>query len=234
MNDILMLFLSMSLSGSLLILALLILKPLYRNRTRRRWQYYIWLAVIARLLLPFSPQQSLSGMLAERAGWMVSGISDAKTGILAEKEKRQGDGAFETDSLSGQKPADSYPETSTAEGNGRFTEPDFENFFQEAIPDSSTASPEYTDTEPESAGTGKESAGKLSLEQAFHAAGRFLSDAGIKLLPYLWMIWLGVAALLLVRKITIYQRYHLQFPKGKLFIFKNRKIIYPGRAGRNR
>ena len=67
MNDILMLFLSMSLSGSLLILALLLLKPLYRNLTRRRWQYYIWLAVIARLLLPFSPQQSLSGMLAERA-----------------------------------------------------------------------------------------------------------------------------------------------------------------------
>ena len=193
MNDILMLFLSMSLSGSLLILALLILKPLYRNRTRRRWQYYIWLAVIARL--PFSPQQSLSGMLAERAGWMVSGISDAKTGILAEKAGRQGDGAFETDSLSGQKPADSYPETSTAEGNGRFTEPDFENFFQEAIPDSSTASPEYTDTEPESSETGKESAGKLSLEQAFYAAGRFLSDAGIKLLPYLRMIWLGVAAL---------------------------------------
>ena len=58
MNEILKIVLSLSLSGSLLILVLLLCKPLFRNRISKRWQYYIWLVVIARLLLPFTPETS--------------------------------------------------------------------------------------------------------------------------------------------------------------------------------
>lgn len=71
MNDLLNLFLSMSFSGSLLMLALFLLRPLYQKNTSRRWQYYVWLIVIARLLLPFSPEKSLTGLLAQRAGQIV-------------------------------------------------------------------------------------------------------------------------------------------------------------------
>ncbi len=52
MNVLLDRAVSMSLAGSVLILLLTLLRPLVRERVSRRWQYYIWLLVIARLLLP--------------------------------------------------------------------------------------------------------------------------------------------------------------------------------------
>ena len=52
MSELLKWILSLSLAGSVLILLLMLLRPLVRERVSRRWQYYIWLLVIARLLLP--------------------------------------------------------------------------------------------------------------------------------------------------------------------------------------
>lgn len=52
---------SLSLSGSLLILILLLCRPLFRERLSRQWQYYIWLVVIARLILPVAPPTSVIG-----------------------------------------------------------------------------------------------------------------------------------------------------------------------------
>lgn len=149
MNGILALFLSMSFSGSLLILVLLLGKPLYQNRTGRRWQYYIWLIVIARLLLPFSPEKSVSSMLVERvrAG---QGVSE---GIVLQ------------DDLS------VSPVVQSA--------------------DSSEERSDVKDTTCDK-NTGDDTGGQLQ-------------DLGINALSRLWIIWLGVAALLFVRKITVYQ-----------------------------
>lgn len=63
MHEILNLTLSLSLSGSVLILLLLLLRPLLRHRLSKRWQYYIWLLVIARLLLPLAPPDSPAGQV---------------------------------------------------------------------------------------------------------------------------------------------------------------------------
>lgn len=65
MNELFKVVLSLSLSGSLLILALLAARPLTRQ-FGRRWQYYIWLVVAARLLLPFGPPESPVGSLFRR------------------------------------------------------------------------------------------------------------------------------------------------------------------------
>lgn len=59
MNDLLLLFLSLSFSGSLLALFLFAVKPLLKSRLSQTWQYYIWLIVVLRLLLPLTPQTSL-------------------------------------------------------------------------------------------------------------------------------------------------------------------------------
>ena len=56
MNEWLITFLSLSVAGTLIILVLLLLKPIYKNRLSHRWQYYIWLIVIARFLIPFAPE----------------------------------------------------------------------------------------------------------------------------------------------------------------------------------
>ena len=61
MNAVWKTFLSMSFSGGLLILALLLGKRFLKDRISRQWQYYIWLAAVARLLLPFGPEVSLLG-----------------------------------------------------------------------------------------------------------------------------------------------------------------------------
>ncbi len=59
MNIIFKTFLSMSFSGTLLILMFFIGKHFLKDKISRQWQYYIWLIVVLRLLLPFSPETSL-------------------------------------------------------------------------------------------------------------------------------------------------------------------------------
>jgi len=61
MNTVLKIFLSMSVSGSLLILFLFLGKCFLQNKISRQWQYYIWLIVVLRLLLPFGPETNLMG-----------------------------------------------------------------------------------------------------------------------------------------------------------------------------
>ena len=63
MSEILKVVLSLSISGTFLILLLLLLRPLFKERLSKRWQYYIWLVVVARLLFPFAPETNLMAML---------------------------------------------------------------------------------------------------------------------------------------------------------------------------
>ena len=72
MNAVLKLFLSMSFSGSLLILALLFGKQFLKNKISRQWQYYIWLVVVLRLLLPFGTEVSLMGKAYQAVDQAIS------------------------------------------------------------------------------------------------------------------------------------------------------------------
>lgn len=58
--------LSLSCSASLLILMFLLCRPLFLSRLSKRWQYYIWLVVVARLFLPFAPEANLMGAIFQR------------------------------------------------------------------------------------------------------------------------------------------------------------------------
>ena len=64
--------LSLSLSGTLLIVLLFLLKPLFRDRIGKRWQYYIWMIVIVRLLVPFTlPASPVNTLFRELDRTMV-------------------------------------------------------------------------------------------------------------------------------------------------------------------
>lgn len=67
MREVLKAAASLSLSGSLVILVLFLLRPLLRERVSKRWQYYIWLVAVLRLLLPLSPEASPVGALFQAA-----------------------------------------------------------------------------------------------------------------------------------------------------------------------
>lgn len=61
MNEAFKVPLSLSCSGALLIVLFRLCRPLFRSRLSKQWQYYIWLVVVVRLLLPFAPEINLMG-----------------------------------------------------------------------------------------------------------------------------------------------------------------------------
>ena len=66
MNEFIKILLSLSVSGALLLLLILGLKPLYKNKFSKHWQYYIWIVVALRFLLPFTPDTTIVGSLFEK------------------------------------------------------------------------------------------------------------------------------------------------------------------------
>ena len=72
MNEVLKTFLSMSASGGLLILVLLLGERLLKDKISRQWQYYIWIVVVLRLLLPFGSEVSLMGKAYQAVDQAIS------------------------------------------------------------------------------------------------------------------------------------------------------------------
>ena len=72
MNLFIITLLSLSVSGSIIALVLFSLKPFIRHKLSKSWQYYIWLVVLLRLIVPFSPEVSLVGSLFQT----ISGITN--------------------------------------------------------------------------------------------------------------------------------------------------------------
>lgn len=71
MNEFMKVLLSLSVSGTLLLLLILGLKPLYKTKFSKRWQYYIWIIVALRFLLPFTPDTTIVGSLFEKSDTTV-------------------------------------------------------------------------------------------------------------------------------------------------------------------
>ncbi len=66
MSEFMKLLLSLSVSGTLLLLLTLGLKPLYKNKFSKHWQYYIWMIAVLRFLLPFTPDTTIVGSLFQK------------------------------------------------------------------------------------------------------------------------------------------------------------------------
>lgn len=166
MNDILKIVFSLSLSGSLLILVLFLCKPFYKNRISKRWQYYIWLVVVARLLLPFAPEQNLMGTLFDR--------TDSDTVAAVNRE---------------------LPENTDMPAAGEETE-------QITIYGNDAASGVKEQTT--SNGSDTASGIKEGTVSPYMDDGVIRFGISTDMLQYLWLVWLGVAAVLLIRKVTMY------------------------------
>lgn len=161
MNDILKTVVSLSVSGSLLMVILLLGRPLYKSRVSKGWQYYIWLVVVARMLLPFAPEVNLMGTL--------------------------------------------------------FGQVQEEFFRGAAVPEAVGYSGTDTDFILQMDGQSETGAGKgISMEgeagyHAWKSAGKPLA----LLISNLWLVWLGVAMLFLIRKATIYQSFVKYIKAGR-------------------
>ncbi len=182
MNDLMKLIVSLSLSGTALILLLLLFRPLYRKRLSKRWQYYIWLVVIWRLLLPITPETSLTGNLFLEAEQILSGT--AISALLPQDN--------------GQPPVETIPEAKAVTGQG--------NMVQDSIgsddPDTKTSAGDtrqFTAARPDTANA----ADTKDIHGSFVPVGTLL-----------FTLWLIVALLLLMRKVTIYQSFRKYVEAG--------------------
>ena len=149
MNTILKIFLSMSFSGALLILVLLFGKRFLKDKISRQWQYYIWLVVILRLLLPFGPETNLLGVTCQALEGVMNQASFPRQQFLPD-----------------------VPEAVSVPGADLVRDGESSNRLEENL-------------------------------TAVHP----LREAGELLTSYIWLIWLVVSLVLLVRKVTIYQSF---------------------------
>lgn len=117
MNFIFKMILSMSLSGTLLILLLLFGGVILKNRISRQWQYYIWLIVLIRLWLPFGPEASLMGRVYQAIDGMTTQM--AQEAYLPVPNSGQ-ESAQESWKSAGQ---DSVQESGQADGQGLMQNP---------------------------------------------------------------------------------------------------------------
>ncbi|HEY5587033.1 MAG TPA: M56 family metallopeptidase [Ruminiclostridium sp.] len=60
LNEIFFYVVSLSLMGSILAIGLLIIKSLFRQKLGANWHYYIWIVLILRLMVPFTPSTPIS------------------------------------------------------------------------------------------------------------------------------------------------------------------------------
>ena len=146
MNAVLKIFLSMSFSGGLLILALLLGKRFLKDKISRQWQYYIWLIVLLRLLLPFGPEVSLLGKTYQAVDQAITQAAPLPPPAV-------------------NTPKDILEPAAGLEQNHETVSPPAE--------DLTTAPP--------------------------------LQEIGVLLANHVWLIWLGAALGLLIRKVTVYQ-----------------------------
>lgn len=76
MTEFMKVLLSLSCSGTLLFLLLCLLKQGYRHKLSKTWQYYIWLAVALRFLVPFTFDAAVTNHLFHTLETVTTNILD--------------------------------------------------------------------------------------------------------------------------------------------------------------
>lgn len=84
MQKLFYLYLSVSLSASVLIAVLFLCRPLWKRRFSKSWQYYIWLLAVMRLLIPLSPAP---GMIGRAADWGSERLAAGVSAVMAPEEQ---------------------------------------------------------------------------------------------------------------------------------------------------
>ena len=84
MQKLFYLYLSVSLSASVIIAVLFLCRPLWKRRFSKSWQYYIWLLAVVRLLIPLSPSP---GMIGRAADWGTERLAAGVSAVMASEDQ---------------------------------------------------------------------------------------------------------------------------------------------------
>lgn len=190
--------LSMSSSGAVLIGVLLSVVRLLKGRLGRQWQYYIWLIVVLRLLLPFGPETSLLGRAYQIADRMMTQAIEGtqETGLSGQDSVR------DTAQSVGQNAG-----TGTDRGDGQYTQQSGGQGAAREELDIAGEKAEESATETVAAVDLPQAAAEADHGDMRLKRGHILPEAAAFAGKYLWVIWLAVAFGMLIRKISMYQGY---------------------------
>lgn len=188
----------MSSSGAVLIGVLLSVVRLLKGRLGRQWQYYIWLIVVLRLLLPFGPEASLLGRAYQIADRMMTQAIEGtqETGLSGQDSVR------DTAQSVGQNAG-----TGTDRGDGQYTQQSGGQGAAREELDIAGEKAEESATETVAAVGLPQAAAEADHGDMRLKRGHILPEAAAFAGKYLWVIWLAVAFGMLIRKISMYQGY---------------------------
>lgn len=96
MIEFVRILISLSISGTLLLLLTYLFKLFYKNSFSKCWQYYIWLIVALRFILPFATNTTIVGSLFER----IDTVTVSETNTAPAIEIAKSDYACTTESAS--------------------------------------------------------------------------------------------------------------------------------------
>ena len=199
MNTILKQFLSMSCFGGLMILLLLLCTRIFRQKISRQWQYYVWLIVILRLLLPFEPEINLSGEILQIADETLSRTLrpaqeylTKRAGLPEASDEKIDETMQAADSTANQEEADNR----AADGASN------QENTASRLPAISQTQREHPITDsPQTAGLAP------PTKTITATVTRLLLYTASTLKPHLWLIWLTATLLLFQKKLTAYRSF---------------------------
>lgn len=97
MSDFFKQMVSLSISGTFVMFFLFLLKPLYKNKLSKRWQYYIWVIVMMRFLIPFTPNTTIVGSLFQYIEGNIPEIKQNTTIDFKQQEMNKNNKFIDTD-----------------------------------------------------------------------------------------------------------------------------------------
>ena len=196
MSEFIKIILSLSVSGTLWVLLILSLKPLYKNKFSKRWQYYIWMIAALKFLLPFSfgtvnVGSLLAGLhvpvMANKGPDMSVPAHADSNGITQIPTHADSDGITQTPTY--------------ADSDGTTQAPIRADSDETVQPLPSASSNKITRTPAYTNPSEIERPPVQTVENAAAASTHNLPGIGF----YLFFVWLALALIFFVRKITTYQ-----------------------------
>lgn len=198
MSVVMKIVFSLSLSGSALILILFFCKPLFKERFSRQWQYYIWLVVIARLMLPIAPEMSVVGTLFTDINSFLNPTEQTAVGGLSDTVIECESAQISQQDLQNDVQQGFQNDVQQNVQNG--VQQGFQNDVQQGFQHDAQQDFQVEEMRIQYQEPGRDGGNAAMTEIS-------MRDMKEGLLRNLWIPWLGIALLLLLRKITIYQSF---------------------------